>query len=202
MINSISSSSPTQSTPFSSYTNNNSKVPDIPDDILTKSNLSNSQLEQRIMELARRDAAAGKNSKFSGKIGNGSDEWQRLMNDYISVASPDRKGIISNSLSNFASKMSSAGIKYNRMNFFQMLFQNNWLSSDIHGNFVDFRDSSGNVAARFSEHQGWMTIATPAEISRMQEFTMVWDKALSTAEAEGNSVNTTSDTARKVIIPL
>lgn len=199
MINSIGSNSTVQS---AYHTGGNSKTPAVPDDILTKSNLSDSQLEQRIMELARRDAAAGKNSKFGGKIGNASDEWQQLMKDYISVASPDRKSIISNSLSNLAGKMSSAGIKYNRMNFFQMLFQNNWLHKDIHGNFVDFRDSCGNVAARFSEHQGWMEIATPAEVSRMQEFTMVWDKALSAANSEAKTTNTTSDMAGKVIIPL
>lgn len=199
MINSINSSSIVQSSYLAS---NNSKIPVVPDDFLSKSNLSSSQLEQKIMELARRDVAAGKNSGFGGKYGSGTDEWQKLRNDYISVASPDRKGIISNSLSSFASKMSSAGIQYNRMNFFQMLFQNNWLSKDIHGNFIDFRDASGNRVASFSEHDGWMAIATPAELARIQEFRAVWDKAIAAANKEIESASTTSEMAGKVIIPL
>lgn len=178
----------------SAYSNNNSKIPAVPD-LLTsgQSGSGDSKFEEKIMDLARKDAAAGKNSKFteSGKgmsFKVGTDEWHKLRNDYISTVSPDRKGIITNTLSNLANRMSSMQIKFNRANFFQVLFKNSGLfgSNDIGSNFIRFRDASGNEIAFYSEYQGWVTIETPAEQSRRQDFNVLWDEAISKAQREIN----------------
>jgi len=56
----------------SSYAPKSSKIPAVPD-LLTcgQSDMGDSEIEKKIMEMARRDVAAGKNSKFaeSGKGG-------------------------------------------------------------------------------------------------------------------------------------
>ena len=200
MINSIANSSVNQ-TSTSRYVNN-ARLPQVPDSLLSKSNLSESELERRIMELARRDAAAGKNLKFGGKMGNGSPEWQQLQLDYISVASPDRKGIIANTLSNFANKLNTQQVNRGPANLFEALFQNRWISNDIHGNFIDFRDANGNIVAKWDEHRGFMAMATPAEGARTQEFRALWDKAIAAANAEVENNASTREIAGKMIIRL
>jgi len=191
MVNSVGNNSAITA----SYAPKSSKIPAVPD-LLTsgQSDMGDSEIEKKIMEMARRDVAAGKNSKFaeSGKgmsFKVGTDEWHKLRNDYISSVSPNRKGIITNTLSNLANRMSSMQINFNRANFFQVLFKNSGLfgSNDIGSNFIRFRDASGNEIAFYSEYQGWVNIETPAEQSRRQDFNIMWDKAIATAQQEINS---------------
>jgi len=186
MVNSIGNNSAITA----SYTQKSSKIPAVPD-LLTsgQSDMGDSEIEKKIMEMARRDVAAGTNSKFAkSKRGSGTDEWFKLEQDYVSAVSPDRKGIITKSLSNLASKMGSMQIKFNSRNFFQVLFQNNRLfGSDVGGNFINFKDSGGNTVATYGSLNGWITHTTPDENQRITDFIAMWDKAIATAQQELNS---------------
>ncbi|MDR0197762.1 MAG: hypothetical protein LBI36_06045 [Oscillospiraceae bacterium] len=195
MINSINGNSVASST-ITSKNGKNDKIPTIPD-ILTngQSKMSDLEIEQKLLELARKDVAAGTNSKF---ITNGkklrTDEWFKLSQDYISSASPDRKGIITNTLSKLADKMGSMRINFNSSDFFQVLFQNsnlfgNLSNVDVGSNFMRIFDNNGNEIAFYSKSRGWIAIQTPAENERFNEFSAKWDDALAKAKQElnGNS---------------
>jgi hypothetical protein len=195
MINNISS---VRAANQSQIARNNS-LSYIPDTMLTKgrSNLSDAEFDKKIMDLARRDVAAGTNSKFieSGRgtsRRSGSDEWRKLQDDYMSSVSPNRKGIVNNTLSKLAERMGSIGIGFNSFNFFQALFKNSQLFGNfgdfgngrVGATFVEFKDNNGNLIASFSEKRGWITYTTPAEDGRRQDFLAKWDEALARATAE------------------
>jgi hypothetical protein len=180
-------------------TNRNSfgriQLPSIPDHIITKgqSSLSDEEWEDKIMEIVRKEVAAGKNSR-------GSDEWHRLRNDFMSSAAPDRASAITTTMNSLARKLEGTGVRSNSSSsFFQLLFQNSRLfgSRDIGANFIDFRDASGNVIANFSQLPGggwgFLNISTPAEESRNREFMIMWDQAMAKAGTENLNANTVID---------
>jgi hypothetical protein len=192
MINNIYSDPTVGTSYYDKNTSANFKTPDVPN-MITKgqSDLNDSEFEKRIMEMARRDVAAGQNSKFTpnGKT-DGTDEWYKLYKDYISAASPDRKGIITNTLTNFANRMGSIQLKFNSGNFFQVLFRNNGLfGADVNANFIDFRDSGGNKIARYSQTAGWVNFLTPSEDARGKDFLAKWDNAIAQASREIKNPN-------------
>ena len=125
---------------------------------LTPSNKSDEQFEKEIMNLARRDAAAGKNSRFTRnkKNGSGTNEWHQLFNDYTYAKSVNRNQIINNAP---------------RRN-------------DVGANYAIYRDAYGNPVAHFSKDTGWSYVNTPAENAREQDFMKKWDKATATAKQE------------------
>lgn len=151
--------------------------------------LSEKELINKIQELARKDAAAGKNSRYAESfhgVRQPSAEWRKLKDDFVSFASPNRKGIIRNTLSNLAGKVNSMQSSGDgRFDLFKILFNNNKkLGSDVGGNFVIFRDEQGNEIARYSEPNGWSYPYTPAEDARLDEFNDLWNQALADAQAE------------------
>ena len=129
------------------------------------SNMSDAELRTAFEELAKRDFAAGKNLS---QAYHGS-EHQDLMRLVASAASPDRRGIISNTL------------KSN-------LFLNN---RDIGKNFINFRDSGGNMIAMYSElppflggGMGFMAVNTPAETARYVKFREIYNDAFAQAKRD------------------
>ena len=151
--------------------------------------LSEKELVNKIQELARKDAAAGKNSQYAESfygVRQGSAEWRKLKDDFVSLASPNRMGIIQNTLSNLAGKVNSTQSNGDgRFDLFKILFNNNKkLGPDVGGNFVIFRDEQGNEIARYSEPNGWSYPYTPAEDARLDEFNALWKQALADAQAE------------------
>jgi len=87
MINNINNTSMARSL----TTSKNSRIPTVPDDMLTNKqpSMSACEFDARLMEIARRDVAAGTNSRG---ITNGkklrTDDWFKLSQEYISSASP------------------------------------------------------------------------------------------------------------------
>ena len=185
------------SSAWSASASRNSRIPTIPS-ILTsgQSKLSDAEFDEKIMDLARRDVAAGKNSRGNIK---GGEEFFKLGKDYMSSASPDRKGMISDTLSNLANKLDSMRIKFNANNLLQVLFQNsrifgnsgNFGNAQVGSNFVNFKDANGNIIASFDEHRGWVAHTTQAEVERLREFNVKWDKAIAKATQETNAANAT-----------
>jgi len=162
--------------------------------------LSDEELEAKIMELARRDAASGKDSRFvkndkGGAIVTGTDEWYQLMNDYTFADSPDRKGVIDSTLSNIGSKLRSMGVTFNRFTIFDAIFKNSaaFGSKDIGVNFINFKGADGTPLAKYSSDSGWGIYATPSEKARGQEFLKMWNNAIILANQEVNNAQYTAN---------
>ena len=152
-----------------------------------RSKLSDEQYAEKIMAMARRDAEAGKNSKFerNRKTGRGA-EWSSLKTEYTYAKSPNRWNIINNSLSGMASKLGVGFSAFSGFSLFDIIFKNHkaFGSADVGSNFVNFRDSAGNLVATFSNDTGWGIFPTDAENARRQDFLQMWDKAIGIANRE------------------
>ncbi len=168
------------------------RMPNVPK-MLTKGQckLSEKELAEKIVKLAKADAAAGKDSRhgesvkgFSARVGTA--EWRKLRDDFISLASPDRMGMVKNSLSGLAGKANSMQLKGNgSCDFFKILFDySKRFGSDVGANFVNFRDENGELIARYTEPNGWSTWPTRAESARNAAFDQLWDQALADAQYE------------------
>lgn len=186
MINSIGtkrSQSPVRSTTL--------KIPPVPN-MRTKGQckLSEKDLVKKITQLARRDAASGKDSQHDGKtfhgVRQGTEEWRKLREDFVSLSSPDRMGIVKNTLSNLAGTVKSMQSKGNgRFDLLNIILNNHKkFGADVGGNFVRFRDEQGNVIAEYSEPNGWNLRSTPAESARLTLFYDLWKQALADAQEE------------------
>lgn len=190
MINGIGTGSVKRSNYPGGSTRLNMKIPAVPN-MCTKGQckLSEKELVKKITELARRDAAAGTNSQYAESfhgVRQGSSEWRKLRDDFISFSSPDRMGIIKNTLSSLAGKVNSMHLKGDgRFDLFNILFKNNKkFGADVGGNFIAFRDEQGNEIARYSEPNGWSSWPTPAESARNTAFYDLWKQALADAQEE------------------
>jgi|GEM_PF-2445858 len=169
--------------------------------------LSDEELEAKIMELARRDVASGKNSRFvkndkGSAVVTGTDEWYQLMNDYTFAESPDRKSIINNNLSLLASRLRAAGkgvtltrspLYYGEL--FEAIMRNSTMfgSKDIGVNFINFKGADGTPLAIYSSDTGWGIYATSSEKARGQEFLKMWDNAIILANQEVSNAQYTAN---------
>jgi hypothetical protein len=159
-------------------TTGNVQLPEIPSHVVTsgQSSLSDDEFMSKIDEMARRDVAAGRNSRFGSVQG---DEWRRLKDDFMSVASPNRTSVINNTLSDMAGRLRQMMPRLNfGTNLLQILMGHStqFGSRDIGSNFINFRDNSGNLLAMFQDN-GWTIVTTPAEEGRVQDFLRLWDEA-------------------------
>ena len=147
--------------------------------------MSDADFKIKIEELAKRDVAAGRQSMRS-------PEFDELKRNYVSVASPDRQGIINSSLSSLAGKLRMMAPRLNFAHDLLSLLMghsNSFSSKDIGTNFIQFRDVSGNLIARYSElpfggGMGWEYCPTKAEIARSSEFAGIYNEAFRLAQSE------------------
>lgn len=186
MINNISKSQGVSKYSLGKNTITAVNIPDFPK-MRTSSQckLSEEELVSKITKLAQRDAAAGKNSRY-GERQSGTAEWEKLRDDFISLASPDRMGLIQNRLYSLSGQMSITQMRIrDKIEFFDILFANNKkFGSDVGGNFITFRDEEGNEIAEYSTPNGWNVRSTPAERARNHLFFDLWNQALADAQEE------------------
>jgi hypothetical protein len=155
----------------------------------TEPKMSDEEFEQKIIELAKRRQAAG---KFQCSDPNG--EFQSLRRSFISVASPDREGMINNALPTILGKIR----EYTNSNtmitpttyqelIMKLLFGEPPLSPNMDKGqqrvLFDLKDANGNLLARLTTG-GWHQVHTPAESARDREFITIYNKAWRTAEHE------------------
>jgi hypothetical protein len=148
----------------------------------TEPKMSDEEFEQKIIALAKRDQAAG-------KFHNRDSEYKSLRNSFISVASPDREGMINKALPTILSKIREYANKTQYASYDEMimhlLFGIDPPSSDLNmGQNVtlfELKDANGNLLARLST-SGWHQIHTLAESARDFEFNAIYRKAWRTAE--------------------
>jgi len=160
--------------------------------------MSDEQFKEKITQMAKRDVAAGVNSRFANGTGGraGSDEWYRLLIDYTIAKSPDRKSIIEDVLRKLTGRRDNRKIitrtPFYRGELLEAMIKNGSIKSiigdkDVGENFINFRDSNGEMVATYSTDTGWHLCATDSEKAREQEFFKMWDTAISDAiqEREG-----------------
>ena len=155
------------------------------------SNMNDAELRTAFEELAKRDFASGKNLS---QAYHGS-EHQELMRLAASATSPDRQGIINNTLSDLSSKIQGMipMLNMKRYCFLDMLMQKSNLlnNKNIGNNFINFTNSSGKMIAMYSElppflggGMGFMAVNTPEETTRLVKFREIYNEAFAQAKRD------------------
>jgi hypothetical protein len=149
------------------------------------SNMSDAEFKIAIENMAKRDFASNRN--FAQVYYT--SEFQNLMNNYVSLVSPDRRGIIDSTLSGFAGMMPMPNMnRYCLLNV--LISKSNMFPNNINigNNFINFTDSTGKVIAMYSQRpnggMGWTHVPTEAENARSREFIRLYDEAWQNAQDE------------------
>ena len=148
-----------------------------------RSNLSDSEFEERVEDLVRKYLDAG--IPFEHVWSSRTPEWFRLRDEFISVASPDRMGIITGKLNSLA--FAFPGLNRFSLTFLDALMQNqrSFVGYDVGSNMINFRDGSGNIVAMFTSDRGWLTdFHTEAEVMRIRGFEEMWREVSGRVEGE------------------
>ena len=164
-------------------------VPDFNDKYVfskKKSGISDEEYRKQIVEQAYKDFE-------KGTFQNKSEGFNRLMKNYTSEVSPDRKGIITSGLKavsrnrqnvlkpiDFVATLLEGKVKYQK------------LPSD-NSEYIEFYDKNGEMVATYSNN-GWTMCTTNAEAARQTEMCMIYNEAWGNAKrglpiAGGQSVN-------------
>lgn len=164
-------------------------VPDFNDKYVfskKKSGISDEEYRKQIIEQAYKDFE-------NGTFQNKSEGFNRLMKNYTSEVSPDRKGIITSGLKavsrnrqnvlkpiDFVATLLEGKVKYQK------------LPSD-NSEYIEFYDKNGEMVATYSDN-GWTMYTTNAEAARQTEMCMIYNEAWGNAKrglpiAGGQSVN-------------
>lgn len=165
-------------------------VPDYDsDNFYTKTSpkMSDEKFREIIVKQAQKDAT-------TGKFGVECPGFKSLMKSFVSVASPDRKGIITNALTSLG-KMNKLP-KAEAISLLDILLGKRIISADHELSYADFKDSSGEIVATFSNGT-WHAMGTPAEDARASEFYGIYRDAWNAAKSE--TANTPVPTAANSI---
>lgn len=151
-----------------------------------KSGLSEKEIVEKMVDLAHRDAAAGKDSLHDDPfVGS---EWNKLHQGFICLSSPDRLGIIQKKLAQLTGSRTDLRLKSNsRSEAFAILFANSRgrrHDRDVSSDSITFRDEQGREVAAYSKYSGWLTFSTRAEHTRSYAFRDLWNQALADAKEE------------------
>jgi hypothetical protein len=152
----------------------------------TKPKMSDEEFEKKIIELAKRNQAMG---KFQCKDPNG--EFHTLRFSYISVASPDREGMINKALPTILGKIREYANKTPNASYEEMIMYllfgieppSSASNSGQQTVLFELYDAHGNNIATLTTG-GWHQYATPAENGRSSEFVAIYNKAWDTARHE------------------
>jgi hypothetical protein len=154
----------------------------------SKPKMSDEEFEKKIIELAKRDQAAG---RFYSK----DDYFKTLQNSFISVASPDREGMINNALPSILNKIreyanTSTAKSYNSYEEMLMHLLYGIEPPNTHNYnpgqsivLFELKDANGNLLAMLTT-SGWSIFGTPAENAREMEFNSIYVNAWRVAEHE------------------
>jgi hypothetical protein len=119
------------------------------DNFLTKrkAEMTDEKYAEAIREQAKKDREAGTYQK--------SEKFNSLKQSYVSVASPDRKGIIEKTNGAIA---------------------NGSLMNSI-ANYGQYKDETGKTVAMYGQKTGWMMLNTAEENKRSTEFMEIYNAA-------------------------
>ena len=139
-----------------------------------KSGMSDSEYRRQIMEQAYKDYE-------KGQFQNKSEDFNRLMKQYVSEISPDRKGIITSGLKavsrnrqdvikpiDFIATLLEGEVKYQKL-------------PSGKSEYIEFYDKNGEMVATYSNN-GWTMYPTKAEVARQTEMCMIYNEAWGNAK--------------------
>jgi len=126
--------------------------------------LSDDEIKARVVELAKRYAETGERND---------EEMNKLHRMFMSSASPDRRGAITNALTALEGKINSlkrlSNVHTTVGEWINLLFGRANLNTNFSLNSLFVTDSSGNEIAMFNEQVGWRHIITEGERLRVAE---------------------------------
>ena len=140
-----------------------------------KSGISDSEYRRQIVEQAYKDFE-------KGQFQNKSDDFNRLMKQYVSEVSPDRKGIITSGLK---------AVSRNRQNVLKPIdFIATLLEGEVKyqklpsgkSEYIEFYDKNGEMVATYSNN-GWTMYPTNVEVTRQTEMCMIYNEAWGNAKS-------------------
>ncbi len=139
-----------------------------------KSSISDEEYRKQIAEQAYKDFE-------KGTFQNKSESFNRLMKNYTSEVSPDRKGIITSGLK---------AVSRNRQNVLKPIdFVATLLEGKVkyqklpsgNSEYIEFYDKNGEMVATYSNN-GWTMYTTNAEAARQTEMCMIYNEAWGNAK--------------------
>lgn len=139
-----------------------------------KSGIKDAEYKKLIVEQAYKDF-------HNGKFQNKSDEFNKLMKQYVSEVSPDRKSIIASGLK---------AVSKNRHNVLKPIdFIATLLEGEVKyqklpsgkSEYIEFYDNNGEMVATYSNN-GWTMYPTKIEVARQTEMCMVYNEAWGNAK--------------------
>ena len=126
--------------------------------------LSDDEIKERVMELAKRYAETGERND---------EEMNKLNHMFMSSASPDRRGAITNALTALEGKINSlkklSNVHTAVGEWINLLFGRANLNTNFSLNILFVTDSSSNEIAMFNEQVGWRHMITEGERLRVAE---------------------------------
>lgn len=151
-----------------------------------KSGISDEEYRKQIVEQAYKDFE-------KGTFQNKSDGFNKLMKNYTSEVSPDRRGIITSGLK---------AVSRNRQNVLKPIdFVATLLEGKVkyqklpsgNSKYIEFYNKNGEMVATYSNN-GWTMYTTNAEAARQTEMCMIYNEAWGNAKrglpiVGGESVN-------------
>ena len=139
-----------------------------------KTETSTSDYRRQIMEQAYKDFE-------KGQFQNKSEDFNRLMKQYVSEISPDRRGIITSGLKavsrnkqdvlkpiDFVATLLEGEVKYQKL-------------PSGKREYIEFYDKNGEMVATYSNN-GWTMYPTKAEAARQTEMCMIYNEAWGNAK--------------------
>lgn len=138
--------------------------------------MGDEKFKEVIIQQAQKDAP-------TGKFGVECPGFKNLMDSYVSVVSPDRKGIIDNALATLNSINQSPIPLPKSISLLDILCGKRIMSTDNEISYAEFKDSSGEIVATFSNGT-WHAMGTPAEDARTSEFYGIYREAWNAARGE------------------
>lgn len=152
-----------------------------------KSKTSDAEYKNQIVEQAYRDFA-------QGKFQNDSAGFNRLMKQYTSEVSPDRKGIISAGLKAVAKNKQSVS---QPIDFIATILEGKVKYQKLpsgKSEYIEFYDKNGEMVATCSNN-GWTMYTTSAEAARQTGMCTIYNEAWRNAK---NGVSMQSDVTCKI----
>ncbi|MDR2157266.1 MAG: hypothetical protein LBO81_05755 [Clostridiales Family XIII bacterium] len=147
--------------------------------------MSDEKYREAIVAQAQKDAAAG---KFQTE----SNEYKKLMKSYVSVASPDRKAIITNGLHRLSGVSDTLDLTGRKPNLIDILFGNTEFTEKGRLSYAEFK-ADGKIIAKYA-NGGWTLYPTDAENARTSEFLQIYNDAWRSAHrGKENSLASNGD---------
>ncbi|MCL2048283.1 MAG: hypothetical protein FWG87_06100 [Defluviitaleaceae bacterium] len=181
---------------FVNRTRYNVKLPSF---MLSKSEplMSDEEYKEKAIEMARQHAREGR--IYSPDIDS---DFNTLRSSYISVASPDRQGIINKAMPKVMSDLKKKAEESDMFQrFMEILFKLETNRTPHMGaeqvlemphtpenmgqalHIADFKDGQGNVIAQLTTN-GWIAFPTDAETARRKELQAIYNDAWRAAKSE------------------